>query len=231
VDLNNYQWLVFDFDDTIVPGELHDLAWERALKFTNLSLENFLSTYNQVVYSYDDQAHGSFSSKPKLLKTLLRLKVDQAENISEKLLKRFRANYRSLIRNYVTADPHNTFESLKSLSEKYNLAIISNNSLDTKFEILKIFSKSDNSDLFTEFIVSEEVGYRKPAIEIFNYLLERINQNPDKIVFIGDNVQSDSGALNANIDFIHLFGLKNNKTDGNSYDQIEYVRDFVKLNN
>jgi len=44
------------------------------------------------------------------------------------------------------------------------------------------------------------IGFRKPAIQIYNMTLEKLGSKPDKAVFIGDNPNTDIiGAKNAGL--------------------------------
>jgi HAD superfamily hydrolase (TIGR01509 family) len=47
---------------------------------------------------------------------------------------------------------------------------------------------------FKGFIISGDVGYRKPDAAIFQFLLDRIKLNPDEILFVDDNIYNTDAA-------------------------------------
>lgn len=206
MDISPYRWIVFDLDNTLFPESLHQEAWKLVLPKFKIKYSEFCSTYLEVVYEKDVQAHGSFSSGAKLQETLNRLEVENAEATADKLLKRFRAAYRNLIKRYLKQQEEK-FQILHKMRENHRIAILSNNSLDTKFEYQRIFTQH-GLDVFDAFIVSEEVGYRKPDPEIFKYMLQEIDSKAEDVLFIGDKPLSDGASRSVGIDFIQLYGHK-----------------------
>lgn len=92
---------------------------------------------------------------------------------------------------------------LAGVKEKYKLVMISNIN-ETHWEFLKnklpIFGK------FDKFILSYEVGFRKPAIEIYNAALESVKTAPSKAFYIDDRKDL--------IDAASKFGIKGMAFDG-----------------
>lgn len=92
-------------------------------------------------------------------------------------------------------------ELLEVLSKKYAIYYTTNGRAETQHLRIK------NSGL-TKFakgvFVSEEVGYKKPQKEYFQFVLERIEEkDKSKIVVIGDSPSSDIlGGINAGLDTV-----------------------------
>ena len=90
-----------------------------------------------------------------------------------------------------------TVEILEYLSGKYSLHIITNGFR----EVQKIKIKSSGLDRYFQNIhISEEIGFRKPAPEIFHYAVKISGTVPEQCVMVGDNLETDiAGAENAGI--------------------------------
>ena len=80
-----------------------------------------------------------------------------------------------------------TQKILKTLSQKYKLGIIANQSAETQ-------ERMDNwniSKYFDVVAASAELGFAKPDLRIFQFALERANCNPENAVMIGDRLDND----------------------------------------
>lgn len=88
---------------------------------------------------------------------------------------------------------------LKILSEEYRLGIITNAPQKQQHIRLK---NAKISQFFSYVFTSEEIGYNKPDIKFFDYILERLEEkDKSKMLIIGDSVTSDiQGGVNAGID-------------------------------
>lgn len=77
---------------------------------------------------------------------------------------------------------------IKYLSEKYNLAMITNGPSDLQREKI---NRLKFLDLFDEIIISGDLGYHKPDEKIFKEMTKRTGADPSDIVYIGNNYQKD----------------------------------------
>lgn len=78
---------------------------------------------------------------------------------------------------------------IRSLSEKYRLAILSNGLKDVQNGRLR---KSYLAEHFEEIIISEEVGLAKPDPAIFQLLLDRMKHaEKSSVLMVGDSLSSD----------------------------------------
>lgn len=95
---------------------------------------------------------------------------------------------------------NNVRETLKHLSNRYYLGVISNGFADIQKEKLRV---SKIKSFFTYFVFSEEVGAFKPDIRIFNTGVKLAGIKPSEIFYIGDHLPSDMvGARAAGMKFI-----------------------------
>ena len=78
----------------------------------------------------------------------------------------------------------------KLCDTNYPLALVTNNPWHN---IILSTLKRDKIDTCFEFIISSSImGFRKPAPQVFNKLLENWNQfQPDEILFVGDDLIND----------------------------------------
>ena len=104
-------------------------------------------------------------------------------------------------------------EVIKDLYNKnYKLYVVTNGLI--RLQKPRIINSKIGS-YFTDIIVSEEVGERKPNPKIFNTLLKRYNLKSTEVVMIGNSILKDiQGAQNANIKTIwYNPKQKNNNTE------------------
>ncbi len=78
-------------------------------------------------------------------------------------------------------------ETLQTLSEKYSLVVIANQSVRL-FDRLHAFGIFP---LFTEIVASAAVGLQKPDPRIFEYALDLVRCEPADAVMIGDRLDND----------------------------------------
>jgi len=92
-------------------------------------------------------------------------------------------------------------ETVATLAEKHPLYLLTNGFTETQKH------KIENSGLkkyFQHAIISEEVGFAKPKIEIFKYAESISKKKSENILMVGDSIPMDiEGALNAGWKAIH----------------------------
>jgi putative hydrolase of the HAD superfamily len=99
-----------------------------------------------------------------------------------------------LAQDYVTLGPHRSHlfphahETLAYLKEKYILHIITNGFVEA--QVIKL-QAADLNKYFSEVIISEHTGFRKPDIRIFRYSMEKARAIPEECVMIGDGLEVD----------------------------------------
>lgn len=89
----------------------------------------------------------------------------------------------------------NTIEVLDYLFPKYKLHILTNGFAEAQHVKLQ---NCGIEKYFTEVIISEETGFKKPDINIFKYAMLKTNSTSDENIMIGDGFEVDTlGAMNA----------------------------------
>ncbi|CAM0911139.1 unnamed protein product [Alopecurus aequalis] len=86
---------------------------------------------------------------------------------------------------------YRTLHDLKDAGVK--LAVVSN--FDSRLR--KLLKDLNVSDMFDAIVVSSEVGYEKPAPEIFKIALDQIGVEASKAVHVGDDETADKAGANA----------------------------------
>jgi len=82
-------------------------------------------------------------------------------------------------------------ELIRKLSEKYSIATLSNTNEAHWDKLCRV----DNFDkLITNNFLSFKIGYMKPDKEIYLKVLEKLNCDPDKIIFFDDSINNVEAA-------------------------------------
>jgi len=97
--------------------------------------------------------------------------------------------------------PHAT-EMLKRLRTRYKLGVICNATKATGEEVDEILRKAGIRDFFDTVVVSTDVGFAKPQIEIFKIALGHLSAKPSEAVMVGNRLETDIAGANA-------IGMKN----------------------
>lgn len=78
---------------------------------------------------------------------------------------------------------------LADLARRYRLAVVSN--FDYTPTAVGLLETAGVVDLFAAVVVSDEVGWRKPAPPIFGEALRRVGLGPEDALFVGDRADID----------------------------------------
>lgn len=109
----------------------------------------------------------------------------------------------------------NVIGELKKIDEKFGpIGFISDNSIAAKQFYRKLFRSEGLG--YEGFVVSEEVGVKKPNKEIFEAFLEERSEAPETFVYFGNYVERDKAAEDVGMHFVwddkyHVF---NSSFDG-----------------
>ena len=99
---------------------------------------------------------------------------------------------------------HKVANTIAYLSCSYKLGIVTNGYADSQLSRLQA---SGLDRYFSTVVVSESVGYRKPAPEIFKIALDELQAYLSATLFVGDSIAHDyQGAVNAGLDFCYFGG-------------------------
>ncbi|KKZ93131.1 HAD family hydrolase [Bacillus wiedmannii] len=185
--------MLFDLDDTLLDRDkavdnLFLLVLEKCYEDVSDTVKNNML---QKFKEYDKREYG-ISNKTIVL---------------ESLFDEFAPIYR-LPHNYIQdfwnenfptcfSIDQNTIHFLNHIKSHFKIGIITNGS--THRQKAKIINTNLNN-YFDTIIISEEVGLSKPDKRIFELALNKLNMQPEDVLFIGDDLEKDiAGPQNANI--------------------------------
>lgn len=105
--------------------------------------------------------------------------------------------------------PPHRIDVLKDLNNRYKSYLLSNTNVIHTDSINAYLKKEHGMDnlnpLFNTCYFSQEIGYRKPNAEAFNYVLENNNLSPKNTLFLDDNKDNVDAAkaLGINTILVH----------------------------
>ncbi|MDT3958836.1 YjjG family noncanonical pyrimidine nucleotidase [Staphylococcus kloosii] len=190
--------ILFDFDDTLVDFKAAETyAFYKLIDCYNFNASpqdfNFFTKVNQ--QHWQDFQKGELSKDEVLSQRFERffesynINVDgqQADSI-----------FRDALANAPLTYFDNMLNTLKELSRKFDLYIVTNGVLETQERRIAKFALKD---LFDGVFVSEQTGYQKPMPEFFDYVFDKIGEcRRSNTMIVGDSLSSDIlGGINANI--------------------------------
>jgi HAD superfamily hydrolase (TIGR01509 family) len=116
-----------------------------------------------------------------------RLGLDVAAMSREALPMLLATHMRELSKAIVFPEHHRAV--LRTLRARHRLAVVSN--FDYTPTARLVLEREGIADLFDEILVSDTVGWRKPAPRIFQEALDRMGLAPGAAVFVGDRADVD----------------------------------------
>jgi 2-haloacid dehalogenase len=196
--MQRYQWLLFDADGTLFDFDRAEvMAFEQAFGLIGITFDpGYLATYqriNQVLWQAVERGEITPAVvKMRRFELLLQdIEVDVSANVLSDNFLECLAACSELIED--------ASEVLQALRKKYRMAILTNGLQVVQRGRL---ARSMIRDYFTETIISEEIGFSKPAREFFDVAMTRLGHPPIRqVLMIGDGWNSDiQGAVQYGID-------------------------------
>ncbi|MCF8301646.1 MAG: YjjG family noncanonical pyrimidine nucleotidase [Bacteroidales bacterium] len=225
--MNKYKHLFFDLDRTLWDFDRNSTETFKEL-FNKYRLDEsdccnfneFLNNYREHNLRLWEMYRNGDIEKDVLSVKRFEIALGDFGITDPELVKAFAKEYLELSPLQTHLLPH-THEILTYLKPYYHLHIITNGFKEVQDVKVK---KSDLEKYFEHIITSEEAGYKKPDIRIFEYTLDKTGANADECLMIGDDPESDiDGARNAGIDQV-LVNHSNIQHNGG----ITYVIDSLK---
>ena len=201
--MKEYTHIFFDLDRTLWDFDANSVQTLKEI-FFNLSLDKKIPSFEDFLlyYKNNNEKLWDLYRAGKMEKEILRYKRFSDVLIhfgifDDKLAKKIGDEY-------VYNGPlkkglfPGTIEILEYLKTKYPLYVITNGFK----EVQEVKMQTSEIDKYFEHVfVSEDLGWQKPHIEIFKYVLNLTNANPEFSIMIGDDLIADVlGAQNAGID-------------------------------
>ncbi|REJ85214.1 MAG: noncanonical pyrimidine nucleotidase, YjjG family [Bacteroidetes bacterium] len=110
----------------------------------------------------------------------------------------------------------NTHDTLEYLADKYLLHILTNGFAEVQEIKLQ---ESDLKKYFQTVIISENIGYKKPDINIFLYSMKHTGSNASDCTIIGDGLDVDiAGGRNAGWRTVYFNPEKNNHDEQTDFE-------------
>ena len=206
----NFKWLLFDFDNTLVD-------------FSNTALKAFFLTFKENNLECNEEIYKTY---PKINHQAWRDFEDGKLTAEELRPKRFEGTFEAIgvknidpsafsvqfLQNLIISSEQyeGVTELLDFLKGKFKMSIVTNGLKEVQRPRLKKFGMMH---YFDSVVVSDEIGFKKPQGEFFEYVYKSIPNPPDKseILIIGDSLNSDiRGGRNFGIKTCwNSFGKKN----------------------
>ena len=133
------------------------------------------------------ETHREVAAQERFGMIFQRLGLDGATMAREALPVLLATHMRELSKAVVFPDHHHAV--LRALRERHRLAVVSN--FDYTPTARLVLEREGIADLFDEILVSDTVGWRKPAPRIFQEALTRMRLAPAQAVFVGDRPDLD----------------------------------------
>lgn len=225
----NYEVILLDADGTLFDydkAEAH--ALKRAFKHFNLKYneENDLKNYRLINKQiWNDYENGKIDSG--------NLRIERFKRLFENYEKNIDFNEFSNIYLSVLADGifliDGAEEVCRYLFEKYKIVILTNGIKAVQLSRIK---NSLLSKYIHDIITSEETGYKKPDVGVFDYTFNRIGHiDKGTALIIGDSLSSDiQGGINYKIDtcWYNPFSEENKSGLKPNY-EIKDLRQLIEL--
>ena len=179
--------ILFDLDETLLDrgSSLRDFVLWQA----NGMLRNSVSNAQQFCERFVE-----LDSNGAVWKDEVYLQLKQEFQINDWSVDELLESYQLCFCGFSRLKTH-ALEALHTLKETgYNLGLVSNGKSpfqERNFKALGV------SHLFGSIVVSEAVGFRKPAPEIFHLACSALSTTPERTVFVGDNPSADIDGANS----------------------------------
>ncbi len=195
MNFNQIKNIIFDLGNVVINIDF-DLTYKAFSKISTSDLETVHNKFTELQI-WERYELGEFSNDEfiYLLRTELNTNVSDQEIIHA---------WNALLLDIPLA----RINKIKELSKKYRLFILSNTSDLHIIEVNKILENtcgiSDLKNLVETAYYSHEMKLRKPAQEIYDFVIQESNLIKEETVFLDDNLDNILGAQNYGIKTIHV---------------------------
>jgi putative hydrolase of the HAD superfamily len=220
--MKNYRHIFFDLDNTLWDFErnstetLNELYEKHRLSELGVSsVEVFIKTYQERNAMMWEQYRLGKIDKDTLRNKRFHFTFWDMGLDADLVPAAFAEDYVSIgpRKNYLFPHAH---EVLSYLQKKYTLHIITNGFMEAQH--IKL-DAADLTKYFSEIIISEHTGYKKPDVNIFNHAAEKAGAKAEECVMVGDGLEVDVlGAQNAGWDSVYFNPLKEQHSEKITYE-------------
>ncbi len=194
-----YKIILIDIDDTLLDFQKsEDLAIRKTIETLNIiPTDELVLQYKNINLKYWKMFERREIEREKLLVERFK-EFCEILNITNSDFSKLNETYFSYLSS-VPFEIDGAEAFLKKLARDYEIYAITNG---VKRVQTKRLSLVNITKYLRKIYISEEIGYQKPDIEFFEYVLKDLNiKNKEEVLIIGDSLTSDiQGGINANID-------------------------------
>ncbi len=197
MSLNNIEVMLFDLGNVILPFNHYQIAEKLSQFSQNREFQEPRRLFSFLFDLQEGSINGYEVGKISSTDFFLSLKKRLSLSISFETF--------IPIWNDIFVEDQEVSEIIRSLKGKKRLGLISNTNplhfdyVLSKFFILQIFDK---------WILSHEVGFKKPSIEIFQKAMEWASVEPEKILLIDDIQRHIEVAISLGMHGIHFISAQ-----------------------
>jgi HAD superfamily hydrolase (TIGR01549 family) len=190
--------VVFDYGNTLVLDPFEDILKNKIKDFQNVLRKFGYSFSKRKIFSCWNEANREINyphithfaqEEPIVVEALKKLNVKNKHInlISKKFLSIYRKEWKIIYKNSKRKKELKTVLSFLKSKGKV-LAILSNG---RKFDVENGTKWLGVYNYFDFIISSEEIGVEKPDKKAFEYILNKLNKQPEKVVYVGDDYSKD----------------------------------------
>lgn len=205
--MKKYSHIIFDLDRTLFNFErgaeeaLKDLHTIYIAPHTKKSFEEFHSLYNVINKGLWDEYRRGIISKEVLRVKRFAMSLENLNVHKPNIAVQMGDMYVRITAEKAYLFPY-SLEILEYLKPKYDLAIMTNGFKEVQYPKL---DRSGIRDYFKHIYISEEVGYNKPDIRIFEHAIKDMNTKAENCLMVGDDFEVDIvGAAKAGMNQIYF---------------------------
>ncbi|WP_270228302.1 HAD family hydrolase [Lactococcus garvieae] len=223
--------IIFDWDNTLFPFKKY---WETAHRkvFLDLidfqdefSIDDFMAKYREVDEQLWPLVHEGKMTIEQLREERVRQVLDYyAIHYKENFVRLFFDIFLTALLEEIEVD-QNLLSKMQELSQKYNIAILSNGESGEQREKIKRFGFEKMFPVY----ISAETGLTKPDQAAFHNILEKEGFDPEATLMVGDLLEHDIlPAQKLGLATAYI-GHDDKGTADKTYESIEdFLEDFFK---
>jgi putative hydrolase of the HAD superfamily len=231
--------ILFDLDDTLMAFDIvSETAWEKAVDIflqnqnVNIERDTILKKIHSTRKWYwaDTERHKvGRKNIANARREIVKLALNDYPNIETKELEKLANDYTRIHETlwYLFDDVEETLKNIKF--KEIKLGIITNGTSESQRGKLKRFNIEKYFDYF---YIEGEIGYGKPDIKMYKYMLEETKIAVEKIIMVGDNLVWDiepPQKLGINTIWINTKGVKLEDTNIRPDKTIQKISDITKI--
>ena len=190
--------VIFDFDNTLIDRQKAAISLMKEIVDQDFPIERFSDEFRHDIFKHlfiwDREGH-----EPKI--NTFRKYIEYGQIVGRTWEYYDKIWTDCLWKHTVIFD--DTIKVLSYLSEKYRLALLTNGSVYSQENKLKVVKLNS---WFEQIVITGTYNIHKPERRIFDIMCDKLKVNPGNCVYIGDSLANDvNGSLNAGMKSIWMY--------------------------